>query len=57
MLTPQAATIHEQLAEAGVLARLLDRQDGLRFGLPADEAGWERLEATLRPILAGHAGA
>lgn len=57
VLTPQAAAIHEQLAEAGILVRLLDRQDGLRFGLPPDEAGWERLEATLRPILAGHAGA
>lgn len=57
VLTPRAAAIHERLAEAGILVRLLDRQDGLRFGLPADEAGWQRLEATLPPILAEHAGA
>jgi len=57
VLTPQAATIHERLAGAGILVRLLDRQDGLRFGLPPDEGGWQRLETTLRAILAERAGA
>jgi cobalamin biosynthetic protein CobC len=57
VLSPQAATIHERLAEAGILARLLDRQDGIRFGLPPDEPAWQRLESTLRGILAEHAGA
>lgn len=47
VLTPQAADIHEALARRGVLVRLLDRQDGLRFGLPPDETGWERLDAAL----------
>lgn len=50
VLTPHAADIHEALARRGVLVRLLDRQDGLRFGLPPDEAGWERLEAALAAI-------
>lgn len=57
VLSPRAAAIHERLAEAGILARLLDRQDGLRLGLPPDERSWQRLESTLRAILAEHAGA
>ncbi|MDZ7828048.1 MAG: threonine-phosphate decarboxylase CobD [Halofilum sp. (in: g-proteobacteria)] len=57
VLSPRAAAIHERLAEAGILARLLDRQDGIRFGLPPDEPGWQRLEETLRAILSEHAGA
>lgn len=57
VLTPRAAVIHEQLAEAGILVRLLDRHDGLRLGLPPDEAGWQQLEATLRRIVVELAGA
>lgn len=57
VLTPQAAAIHEQLAREAILVRLLDRQDGLRFGLPPDEAGWERLLATLARVVPAHAGA
>ena len=51
VLLPEAAAIHEALAEQGVLVRLLDRQEGLRFGLPPDEAGWVRLEAALARVL------
>jgi cobalamin biosynthetic protein CobC len=50
VLTPHAATIHEALARQAILVRLLDRQDGLRFGLPPDAAAFERLDATLATI-------
>ena len=50
VLTPRAPAIHEALAHEGVLVRLLDHQDGLRFGLPPDEAGWRRLEAALERV-------
>lgn len=51
VLTPHAAAIHEALAQQGILVRLLDRQDGLRFGLPADEANWRRLETGLADVM------
>jgi len=50
VLTPRAAEVHEALAREAILVRLLDRQDGLRFGLPPDEAGLARLDAALRRI-------
>jgi cobalamin biosynthetic protein CobC len=53
VLTPHAAAIHEALAQQGILVRLLDRQDGLRFGLPPDEDGWRRLQAGLADVTAG----
>lgn len=53
VLTPEAARIHEDLARRAVLTRLLDRQDGLRFGLPPDEAGWQRLERELERSVHG----
>lgn len=52
VLTPHAAAIQEALAQRAVLVRLLDRQDGLRFGLPPDEQGRERLDATLTAVAA-----
>lgn len=42
-----AVNIYRQLAEQGILVRLLDCHNGLRFGLPADEAGFKRLEKAL----------
>jgi cobalamin biosynthesis protein CobC len=45
--TPLAALLHEFLAANGILTRLFDSPDSLRFGLPADEAGWQRLQQTL----------
>ena len=53
VLTPRAAAVHEALARQGILVRLLDHQDGLRFGLPPDEDGWRRLEAGLADVTAG----
>ena len=47
VLTPRAAAIHEALAREAILVRLLDRQDGLRFGLPPDPDASERLGAAL----------
>jgi len=45
--TRQAATIHHQLAELGILTRLFETPARLRFGLPANEQEWQRLQQTL----------
>ena len=45
--TPQAAVLHEFLARSGILVRLFREPASLRFGLPADEAGWQRLAQAL----------
>jgi cobalamin biosynthetic protein CobC len=42
--TPHAASFHQQLARSGILTRLFSQPDSLRFGLPKDEAQWQRLE-------------
>ncbi|QIK39108.1 threonine-phosphate decarboxylase [Caldichromatium japonicum] len=47
ILTPDAATIQRHLAEEGILVRRFAYPASLRFGLPADEAGWARLEKAL----------
>ncbi|MDP2751071.1 MAG: threonine-phosphate decarboxylase CobD [Rhodocyclaceae bacterium] len=41
VITPNAAEIHEQLARQGILVRCFE--ESLRFGLPEDEAAWQRL--------------
>lgn len=43
-----AASVHEQLAQQGVLTRLFERS--LRFGLPRDDAEWAKLEQTLSKV-------
>lgn len=43
----QAAEQYEKLAQKGILVRLLDQKNGLRFGLPPGEAAFERLEKAL----------
>nr|WP_322941370.1 threonine-phosphate decarboxylase CobD [Pseudomonas sp. s4] len=51
----RAVPCAELLARRGILVRLFAELDSLRFGLPADEAGWIRLEQGLlecAPILA-----
>lgn len=51
----RAVPCAELLARRGILVRLFAELDSLRFGLPADEAGWLRLEQGLlecAPILA-----
>ncbi|VXC40377.1 Threonine-phosphate decarboxylase [Pseudomonas sp. 8Z] len=53
--TRRAVPCMELLARRGILVRLFAELDSLRFGLPGDEAGWQRLEQGLRdcaPILA-----
>lgn len=52
--TRRAVPCMELLARRGILIRLFAELDSLRFGLPADEAGWLRLEQGLldcAPIL------
>lgn len=47
LLHERAPVLHEFFARRGILLRLIRQPLGLRFGLPADEAGWLRLEAAL----------
>lgn len=47
---PQAAQWHDALARQGVLTRLFAAPDSLRFGLPGDEAAWERFDAALTGV-------
>lgn len=42
-----AAALHRHLASQGILVRHFPNLSGLRFGLPATEAGWRRLEQAL----------
>lgn len=46
--TDAAAELHELLARQGILTRLFQQPASLRFGLPGDEAGWQRLAAGLQ---------
>ncbi|WP_342317015.1 threonine-phosphate decarboxylase CobD [Lysobacter sp. FW306-1B-D06B] len=48
---PRAAALHEALARCGILTRLFEQPASLRFGLPADEAGFERLASGLASAL------
>ena len=40
--------LHGYFARRGILLRLFAESRCLRFGLPADEAGWQRLEQALQ---------
>lgn len=42
-----AALLHEFLACNGIFTRLFEQPPSIRFGLPADEEGWQRLARTL----------
>jgi cobalamin biosynthetic protein CobC len=45
---PQPERFHEHMAQRGIWVRLFpDAARGIRFGLPANEAGWHRLEQAL----------
>nr|HNH64332.1 threonine-phosphate decarboxylase [Thauera aminoaromatica] len=44
---PHAAQVHAAFARRGILLRRFDAPPALRFGLPADEPRWARLEAAL----------
>lgn len=39
----RAAELHHRLASQGILTRLFDAPASIRFGLPKDEAAWQRL--------------
>lgn len=45
-----AAKVHGQLAQRGILTRLFDTPSSVRFGLPRDEAQWARLAEALSRI-------
>ncbi|WP_126447165.1 threonine-phosphate decarboxylase CobD [Sulfuricystis multivorans] len=45
--TQRAEAIYTQLARRGILVRRFDAPPALRFGLPANEAQWQRLEQAL----------
>jgi cobalamin biosynthetic protein CobC len=45
--TAHAEALHGYLARQGILVRRFDQQPLLRFGLPGDEAGWQRLNSAL----------
>lgn len=45
--SPDAAEIHQRLARLGILTRLLPASSSLRFGLPADERSWAKLDFVL----------
>lgn len=45
--TPQASELHAFLAARGILTRLFTSPLSLRFGLPPDETGWQRLQQAL----------
>ena len=47
LTSAQSAELHEALARQGILTRHYDQQPLLRFGLPGDEAGWQRLSDAL----------
>jgi cobalamin biosynthetic protein CobC len=45
--TPHAGVLHEHLARQGILTRLFSDPAALRFGLPATDADWQRLQQAL----------
>lgn len=47
---PQAVELHDYFARRGILLRLFAENHCLRFGLPADEVGWQRLEQALKEM-------
>nr|WP_295383376.1 threonine-phosphate decarboxylase CobD [Pseudoxanthomonas sp.] len=47
---PAARGLHEALARRAILTRLFEAPSSLRFGLPADESGFERLRLALGDI-------
>jgi len=47
LVTARAEALYEFMARRGILLRLFTQNSSLRFGLPADEADWLRLEQAL----------
>jgi L-threonine-O-3-phosphate decarboxylase len=46
-----ASTLHHALAKRGILTRLFDVPPSLRFGLPPDDAAFERLDTALTEVM------
>lgn len=51
LVTDRAEQLHEFMARRGILLRLFVQTSSLRFGLPAEEADWQRLEQALDDYL------
>ncbi|MEZ9822409.1 threonine-phosphate decarboxylase CobD [Shewanella sp. 10N.286.45.A1] len=49
---PSAALWHDHLCRHGILTRLTDEQDALRFGLPEHESQWQKLTEVLAMLVA-----
>lgn len=49
---PRAAELHEALALRGILVRLFEAPNSLRFGLPRDAADFDRLDRVLTEVCA-----
>jgi len=47
---PQASVLHKRLAQQGILTRLFTSPLSLRFGLPANEQDWDRLQQSLKNL-------
>lgn len=47
LTSARSGELHETLAQRGILTRHFDQQPLLRFGLPGNEAGWQRLADAL----------
>ncbi len=45
--------VYQQLAKQGILVRLLDNKQGLRFALPGNEQQWQQLTQALNKIAPG----
>jgi len=50
LYVPFAAQWHARFCRHGILTRLTDEQDALRFGLPALESQWEKLAAVIATL-------
>ncbi|MNQ69730.1 Histidinol-phosphate aminotransferase [compost metagenome] len=51
LVTDKASQLHDFMARRGILLRLFTSTSSLRFGLPADEADWQRLEQAFNEYL------
>jgi cobalamin biosynthetic protein CobC len=54
LITAHAEALHEFMARRGILLRIFTHNSSLRFGLPADEADWLRLEHALAAYTKEH---
>ncbi len=50
IVSRHASDLYEELASQGILVRYLNDPPSLRFGLPAHESDWQRLDMALTQI-------